>query len=121
GAVGAEGVVDGVEVALPEGLAGYSLPAPPTGAERVSAVRTSLALVDLGPSALMVPLLAATYRATLGPSDFALSLAGATGVFKTEVAALAQQHFGPGLDARHLPASWRSTANAIEALAFAAK
>src|SRR5262249_47940401 len=38
-----------------------------------------------------------------------------------EVVALAQQHFGSGLDARHLPASWRSTANAIEALAFAAK
>ena len=40
---------------------------------------------------------------------------------KTELAALAQQHFGPGMDARHLPASWSSTGNAIEGLAFAAK
>ena len=46
---------------------------------------------------------------------------GATGVFKTELSALAVQHYGAGLDARHLPGSWRSTANATEALAFAAK
>src|SRR5262249_39636428 len=37
------------------------------------------------------------------------------------LAALLQQHFGAGFDARHLPASWSSTANANEALAFAAK
>src|SRR5262249_55558808 len=35
--------------------------------------------------------------------------------------ALAQQHAGPGLDAKHLPANWSSTANALESLAFSAR
>lgn len=47
-------------------------------------------------------------------------MAGAFGVFRTELAALAQQHFGPGLDARHLPGSWSSTANSLEYAAFLA-
>jgi hypothetical protein len=34
---------------------------------------------------------------------------------------LLQQHFGPEMDARHLPASWASTANSLEGIAFAAK
>jgi hypothetical protein len=66
-------------------------------------------------------LLAAAYRAVLGETDFSIHLAGPTGCYKTEAAALVQQHFGPGLNARHLPANWSSTANAREGLAFAAK
>ncbi|HZA24736.1 MAG TPA: hypothetical protein VFA32_19420, partial [Dehalococcoidia bacterium] len=46
---------------------------------------------------------------------------GHTGAGKTELAALALQHFGAGLDARHLPGSWLSTDNALETLAFVAK
>ena len=69
----------------------------------------------------MFPILAAVYRAPLGTSDFSVFLAGPTGVFKSEVAALAEQHFGSGMDARHLPANWASTGNALEAIAFAAK
>ena len=42
-------------------------------------------------------------------------------MFKTELAALVQAHWGSGLDARHLPGSWSSTANANEGLAFLAK
>jgi hypothetical protein len=57
----------------------------------------------------------------LAEADFGLHLAGPTGVFKTEEAALAQQHFGPGMDARHLPASWLSTGNALEGIAFVTK
>lgn len=48
-------------------------------------------------------------------------VAGPTGAGKSELAALVQRHFGPGLDARHLPGSWSSTANALELLAFSAK
>src|SRR5262249_55040714 len=70
---------------------------------------------------LTFPLLAAVYRAVLTDSDFSLHLAGPTGSFKSEAAALAQQHFGAGMDARHLPASWSSTGNALEGLAFTAK
>src|SRR6185503_10786184 len=56
-----------------------------------------------------------------GSCDFGLQVTGPTGVFKSELAALAQQHFGAGLDARHFPGSWSSTGNALEATAFALK
>jgi hypothetical protein len=121
GAVGADGLVEDIPVSLPEPLAGFRLPAPPEGAELQDAVRASLGLLRLGPGRATFPLLAAIYRAVLGDTDFALHLAGPTGCFKSEVAALAQQHFGPGMDARHLPANWSSTGNALEALAFTAK
>jgi len=48
-------------------------------------------------------------------------LVGETGAFKSELAALHQQHFGLGMDRLHLPASWSSTPNALEAMAFHAK
>jgi hypothetical protein len=120
GAVGSTGPVATVEVDPPAPLAGYVLPDP--GDEHLAAtVRASLRVLDLGPNRLTVPVLAAVYRAVMGGSDFGLHLAGPTGVFKTELAALAQQHFGAGLDARHLPGSWASTGNSLEALGFAAK
>jgi hypothetical protein len=43
------------------------------------------------------------------------------GVFETELAALAQQHFDADFDARHLPTSFTSTANTNKAMAFTAK
>jgi hypothetical protein len=69
----------------------------------------------------MFPLVAAVWRAVLGGTDFSIHLAGPTGAGKSELAALAQRHFGAGMDARNLPGSWSSTANALEGLAFAAK
>jgi len=113
--------VPGVEVDLPDALTGFALPDPPSGAELVAAVRASLRLVDVAPDHIAFPLLGAAYRAVLGEVDFALHLAGPTGVGKSELAALIQRHFGPDLDARHLPGSWSSTANALELLAFSAK
>ena len=50
-----------------------------------------------------------------------LHLAGPTGAFKTELAALAQAHFGAAFNGRHLPASWADTANMLEKKAFLAK
>jgi hypothetical protein len=50
-----------------------------------------------------------------------LFLVGRTGIGKTALAAIIQQHFGAAMDARRLPATWESSANALEALAFAAK
>lgn len=108
-------------MSLPEPLGGFHLPAPPPGAQLAEAVRASLGLLRLGPDRLTFPLLAGVYRVVLGDTDFSLHLAGPTGCYKTEAAALAQQHFGAGMDARHLPASWVSTGNALEGLAFAAK
>jgi hypothetical protein len=126
GAIGPDGPAVGVEVSLPDPLAGFALPAPPQDKDLARAVGASLALLGgLAPDRLTFPLLGAAYRAALGeapgPIDLSLHLSGPHGAGKTEMAALAQQHFGAGLDARHLPGSWSSTANAIEELAFAAK
>ena len=69
-------------------------------------------------------ILGAVYRAPLGepsPVDFSLHLTGPTGAFKTELAALAQAHFGAGFNGRRLPASWADTANMLEKKAFLAK
>ncbi len=141
GAIGEDGPVRDIAVSLPAALAGYVLPVPlaPLGPRELlppgslgegrraeaaglaGAVRASLAVLDLAPGRITVPLLGAVYRAVLGGTDFSLHLAGPTGNFKTETAALAQQHFGPALDARHLPAGWSSTGNSLEAIAFAAK
>jgi hypothetical protein len=120
GAIGLTGAVEGVSVELPDSLARFELPTPPDGEQLVASVRASLRLLDLGPDRITVPVLAAVFRAVLGESDFGVHVAGPTGVFKSELAALAQQFFGAGMDARHLPASWASTGNALEGLAFAA-
>jgi hypothetical protein len=69
----------------------------------------------------MVPVLAATYRAPLGDVDFSLHLAGPSGVFKSELSALLQGHYGAAFNARSIPGSWSSTENALEELAHAAK
>jgi hypothetical protein len=126
GALGPGGPSAGVEVDLPDTLAGYLLPDPPAGAELAAAVRASLALLGgPAPDRIAFPLQGAVWRAALGeapgPIDLSLFLAGQHGAGKTELATLAQQHYGPGLDARHLPGSWLSTGNALEGLAFAAK
>jgi hypothetical protein len=98
------------------------LPDVPLGDDLKRAVRASLGMVNgLATDRIAFPLLAAAYRAVLGDTDFSLHLAGPTGVFKTEVAALSEQHFGATMDARNLPASWLSTGNAQEGIAFAAK
>jgi hypothetical protein len=121
GAIGADGVENDIAVSLPEPLLGYRLPTPPTGSDLADAIRASLRLVDLAPDRIMVPILAAVYRSVLGPVDCAVHLAGASGNGKSELAALAQQHYGAEMDRTHLPASWASTGNALEAVAFAAK
>jgi hypothetical protein len=121
GAIGAGGAVGGVAVELPAQLGRFELPEPPTGEERVKATRASLRFLDLAPDRITFPLYALMLRAVLGDADFSGFVMGPTGVFKTQLAALSQQHWGAGLDARNVPASWESTVNALEGLAFAAK
>lgn len=94
GAIGASGPRADVAVDLGDALAGFELPNPPAGNELRDAVRASLRLLDLGPAKIMVPLVGAVARAVLRNADFAIQLVGMTGVFKTELAALVQQHFG---------------------------
>ena len=119
GAIGPDGSVKSLNVSLPEKLRLYKLPDPP--ADLKEAIRTSLNITDVAPYRIIIPLLAAVYRAAMKESDFTLHLTGETGVLKTALAALGQQHYGADMDAKHLPGSWISTANANEALAFYAK
>ncbi len=121
GGIGDEGAVSGVEVELPNTLACFVLPSPLQGPELKTAVDASLRLLDIAPRRITVPVLGAVYRAVLGGCDFSVHLSGPTGVFKTSLAALAQSHFGAGFSDRNLPGNWSSTANSLEAIAFAAK
>ena len=120
GAIGADGAVDGEEVRLAGALSRYDLTDAATSDVRKS-VGASLRLARLGPAAIGFPMLTATCRAVFGGADFAVHVAGETGAYKSELAALFQQHFGAGMDRLHLPAAWSSTGNSLEVLAFQAK
>jgi DNA polymerase-1 len=87
------------------------------------AVSWSLRLLDCGPETLTVPLLGAIYEAPLSfamSPDFAVWLLGPSGSLKSELAALAQRHFGR-FDRKTLPATWTSTENSLESRLFALK
>jgi hypothetical protein len=123
GAIGPRGSVDGLEVVPPSSLGRYRLPDPPTGAVEREAVLASLGIADpeVAPDRLTIPVLAAAYRAPLGPVDMSLLLIGESGLGKSELAALAQQHFGSEMERVNLPTSCRSSANFNLGLMFAAK
>ncbi len=92
GALGVAGPVEGIEVRLPDELARYQLPGKVD--DPVAAVQATLRILDLVPNNIGIPLLGTVFRATCENCDFSLFFAGPTGVGKTEIAALAQQHFG---------------------------
>ena len=126
GAITAQGARDDIRVELSGSLARYQLPAPPTGAARVTAVLASLALHDLLPDGGMLPIQGAVYLAPLREllaaeaPDFTLWVYGRSGLFKSELAALAQAHWGD-FSRMTLPASFVATGNALERLTFATK
>lgn len=120
GAISGDGAVSDVKVRLSGAMSRFEL-RPPRPDTLSSAISASLRLVELGPPSISFPLLAATCRAVFGDADFALHLAGETGAFKSEVAALHQQHFGAALNRLNLPGAWSSTGNALETSAFYAK
>ena len=122
GAIGSEGTVPGIETDLSAHgrLALAILPDPPEGDALRQAIRRSLAILDLGPRHITGTIYATIWRSTFGNADLSGFLAGRTGIFKTALAALMQQHWGAGFrDA--MPGSWESTDNSLEAMAFAAK
>jgi hypothetical protein len=121
GAIGDRGRRDDIEVALPEQLGKYELIIPESKETLVRAVRETLLLQTLAPMRVMAPALAAVFRAPIGGSDITVAPYGQTGRGKTETAAILQQHYGAGMDARHLPLSWESTANTLEWVLSAAK
>ena len=121
GGAGADGAVPGVSVQVPGPLRGYQLQWPGGSNRIVEAVRASLACLAMAPDRVSIPLLSAVYRAPFGKTPFSVFLAGQSGVFKTTMAAICQQHFGKDMGAGNLPANFASTGNALEALAFQAK
>jgi hypothetical protein len=113
--------VDSLTVELDPPLDRFVLP--PTVENVREAVGLSLRLLDAAPPSVSIPLLAATYAAPLSfitSPDFALWMVGPTGSLKSELAALAQRHFGR-FDRKTLPGSWTSTENALEARLFTVK
>jgi hypothetical protein len=117
GAVGA----DHLEVRLDGPFERFALPARTEDPER--ALELSLSLLDCGPPDVMVPLLGAIYAAPLSfilNPDFAVWVVGLTGSLKSEMASLAQRHFGP-FTRKTLPGSWCSTGNSLEALVSVTK
>jgi Domain of unknown function (DUF3854) len=120
GAIRPAGLDESVTVELDGSLSRYELPDPSDLGDVREAVRASLSILGLADESVTVPLLAAVYRAPLPlPPDCTPWLRGLTGALKTALCALAQQHFGAGMDAQHLPGSWESTANRLEADAHA--
>jgi hypothetical protein len=119
GAIGAKGPVENVHVALPRELAAFQLRLLSTDPRE--ALKASLKFLDLGPDRITIPAYGTVPRAILGGADFSLLGLGTSGVFKTEISALLQQHFGAGFTSRNLPTSFASTANFNEALAFSCK
>lgn len=118
GAINAKGNVKGIRVQLPPDLSRYHLDA---SKDPRKAVAASLDFVKMGNPKILWPMLAATFVPLHGPCDFAIHVSGRTGTFKSELASLIQSHYGAEMDARHLPGSWSSTSNALEAQAFKAK
>ncbi len=123
GALGADGLDPACHVDLGNPrLNNYRLPDPaaPGVDELRAAVRASLDLRYLAPASVMAPMLGATYRAPLPVlPDTSVFVAGQSGSLKTAVSALMCQHYGADLDAKSLPAEWKSTANALEVTAHA--
>jgi hypothetical protein len=121
GAMMASGLDTSVTVDLGPALAAYDLPPADDPAVLRPAIRASLAVLDIAPDPVIVPLLAAAYRAPLPLwPDCSVWLYGLSGTLKTSLSCLAQQHFGAALavDAAGLPGNWTSTANMLEMQAF---
>jgi len=111
-----------VDVCLDGTLAGYEFPTPPSDSLGIrAAIRASLRILELGPAEIVYPAYCAIWRSILGRCNFAVHLVGRSGVCKSELAALVQQHFGRDMHALNLPAAWRSTDNALGELLFLAK
>lgn len=118
GAITPAGVTNEMAVELPHELRHYKLA---INGDTKSRVQKLLDLLKIATPQIMWPVLASIIAPLHGPVDFAVHITGRTGTFKSEIASLAQSAFGPEMDSRHLPGSWSSTANALEAQAYRAK
>jgi hypothetical protein len=123
GATGRHGAVPDIEVSLPESLRGFQLPDPPTGAELRRAVLASIRFLKTHKPEVTAAPYCAIWRAPLSDPGLTIWFLGETGVGKTTIALLAQQHYGADMTSEppRPPSNWTSTVNSLEGLAFATK
>lgn len=114
---------DNIEVALPDMLARYKLPANLADIPARDAIKASLGMLAISKPAVMYPLWSTAYLSPLSSildPAFTLWLQGRTGSFKSVLSALALCHFGD-FTYLTLPAAWRDSANFLEKLMFLLK
>jgi len=121
GAIGKDGFVPGCNVSLPGALRNFQLTPAQTDQEVTDAIRASLDMLECASHSLTVPIFCAVYRSILGMINYSVNLTGQTGVGKTCLVALGQQHHGRLMTYAAPPANWSSTANALEIIAFFAQ
>src|SRR5262249_15674205 len=117
GALGAPGV----RTRLSPSLARYRFASPP-GDPRPG-LEADLALIDVAPRPVTIPLLGLSYRAataSLLPSDCTHWIVGPSGALKTTLASLSMNHHCE-FDRTRPTANWSDTAAAIEDLLYFAK
>ncbi len=124
GAITAQGARTDLDVDLSD-CPGYRLPPPPAPPALHQAIAATLRLLDLAPkhpgigvlqlARIAAPPLARWFRLDVSPF-----VVGRTGSLKTELAALAMQHYGD-FTARALPGNWESSEGALLLKAHAAK
>lgn len=98
---------------------------PPRGRETQTAIRESMEWINIAESSATLPLFSAIWRAPLGQPDCALWIAGKSGNGKSNLAAIAQQFFGPAFGGAAgrgaFPTNWEGTPNAREYICHANK
>ena len=130
-AISKDGPIANVRVRLDEALSDFDLLKMPKqskewdgkiveGEQLRKAIRASLAILEVAPKRITVPLFGAIYRAALGNVNFSLFLYGLTGTGKTALSSV-QQHWGYALDNENVPFSADSTSNANQELLHLAK
>jgi len=110
----------GVAVRLSGPLQKYCFPASPDRNQTITAIRSALDFLALGPDRITMPLLAAAFRVVVAPVNFSLFMFGPSGCFKSELTALLMAFFGPGITVDDLT-GWNSTANTMAGWAHLAK
>jgi hypothetical protein len=121
GAIGAEGRIAGIDVALPPQFENCFLEDSGSPESQVEAIRASFAITETGPLEHTVLLLAAAYQAPVEQPADSTFICGSSGMFKSCQLALSLQHFGCKMDHLHPTESFASTINALREVAFKGK
>lgn len=107
GAIGAEGVVPGVDVRIGDPVGHFRLPPPPSGQDLADARDALLELLSLEPASAVVPVVAQAFRAALGNARCSLHVYGSPRVGKSTLGMFGQMFFSTHFDEDTPPLSWR--------------